>query len=78
MNIHIREYTSDDANAVMQIWNQVVDDGVAFPQEEDLTEDTADVFFKQQTYTGVAQDQESGFHMPDGAYEDIILFYHKI
>ncbi|MGN0362659.1 MAG: GNAT family N-acetyltransferase [Bilifractor sp.] len=60
MNIQIREYSSDDMDAVMQIWNQVVEDGVAFPQEEDLTEDNADTFFKQQTYTGVAQNQDSG------------------
>ena len=39
MNIKIREYTTEDAKAASEIWNQVVDDGVAFPQEEDLTED---------------------------------------
>ena len=37
MNINIREYTTEDAVAASEIWNQVVDDGVAFPQEEDLT-----------------------------------------
>ena len=37
MNIKIREYTTEDAKAASEIWNQVVDDGVAFPQEEDLT-----------------------------------------
>ena len=60
MDIRIREYTDDDADAVMRIWNQVVDDGVAFPQEDDLTEEDANAFFQQQTYTGVAQDQDSG------------------
>lgn len=37
MNINIREYTTEHAVAASEIWNQVVDDGVAFPQEEDLT-----------------------------------------
>lgn len=32
----------------------------AFPQEEPLTEDHADAFFSQQTYTGVAEDEVSG------------------
>lgn len=31
-----------------------VEDGVAFPQEENLTEETGDAFFKEQTYTGIA------------------------
>lgn len=52
MNIKIREYTTEDAKASSEIWNQVVDDGVAFPQEEDLTEESGDAFFKEQTYTG--------------------------
>ena len=163
MDIQIREYTSDDVDAVMQIWNQVVEDGVAFPQENKLTKEEADAFFRRQTYTGVAEDNNSkeiagiyilhpnnvgrcghicnasyavrkdirgehigeqlvkdclrvahekgfrilqfnavvannihaihlyerlgfirigtvagGFHMPDGTYEDIILFYHTV
>lgn len=163
MNIMIREYADNDADAVMRIWNQVVEDGVAFPQENDLTKENAGSFFRQQTYTGVAQDLdngeivgmyilhpnnvgrcghicnasyavrkdirgehigeklvkdclrmahekgfrilqfnavvannihaihlyerlgftrigtvEGGYHMPDGTYEDIILFYHKV
>ena len=45
MNINIREYTTEDAVAASEIWNQVVDDGVAFPQEEDLTPGSGDAFF---------------------------------
>ena len=59
MNVKIREYKKADADAVMKIWNQVVENGVAFPQEEPLTEDNADTFFRQQTYTGVAEDKDS-------------------
>ncbi|WP_448782724.1 hypothetical protein [Blautia sp.] len=54
MNIVIREYQSEDATAAITIWNQVVEDGIAFPQEENLTEETGDAFFKEQTYTGIA------------------------
>lgn len=60
MDLQIREYTDDDRDAVMHIWNQVVEDGVAFPQENELTKGDADAFFKQQSYTGVAQDLDSG------------------
>lgn len=60
MNIKIREYSSDDMVPIMKIWNQVVDDGVAFPQEEDLTLRDTDEFFKGQTFTGVAEDIDSG------------------
>ena len=60
MNIKLREYTSRDVAAACEIWNQVVDDGVAFPQEEDLTEESGDVFFKEQTYTGIAENEDTG------------------
>ena len=54
MSIVIREYQTKDVTAAITIWNQVVEDGVAFPQEENLTEETGDVFFKEQTYTAVS------------------------
>jgi len=60
VDVRIREYTEADMDAVRKIWNQVVYDGVAFPQEEGLTEENANDFFCQQTYTGVAEDENSG------------------
>ena len=60
MNINIREYMAADAKSASKIWNQVVDDGVAFPQEEDLSPEEGDAFFKEQTYTGIAENAESG------------------
>lgn len=30
MNIEIREYTQDDVKDMIEIWNEVVEDGVAF------------------------------------------------
>lgn len=59
MNIVIREYTASDVKDAIVIWNQVVEDGVAFPQEENLTEESGDAFFKEQRYTGIAQDMDT-------------------
>lgn len=39
MNIQVRAYTEKDLPDMIRIWNEVVEDGVAFPQEEFLTED---------------------------------------
>ncbi len=44
----------------MEIWNEVVREGVAFPQVEELTEQEAHEFFVSQSYTGVAEDSETG------------------
>ena len=44
----------------MNIWNEVVIEGIAFPQVEELTEQEADDFFISQSYTGVAEDSETG------------------
>ena len=60
MKIRIREYTKEDVEEAVKIWNQVVEDGVAFPQEENLTKESGDAFFKEQTYTGVAENGETG------------------
>lgn len=52
----VRKYTENDIPAMIKIWNQVVEDGIAFPQEELLTEQTGREFFSQQTYCAVAED----------------------
>lgn len=57
-NIVVRKYSADDIPAMKDIWNEVVDEGVAFPQEEDLTNESAKEFFNQQTYCGVAVDED--------------------
>ena len=59
MNIETRAYTTDDMSSMTRIWNQVVEDGIAFPQEEFLTEKTGNAFFSAQTYCAVAEDCES-------------------
>ena len=60
MRIRVREYTKEDVEEAVKIWNQVVEDGVAFPQEKNLTKESGDAFFKEQTYTGVAENEETG------------------
>ncbi|MBQ6505319.1 MAG: GNAT family N-acetyltransferase [Flexilinea sp.] len=51
----VRQYNSDDLEEMIAIWNEVVDEGVAFPQEEFLDPDSGAVFFASQSYTGVAE-----------------------
>lgn len=60
MNIEIKEYTKNNLKTTIQIWNEVVEDGVAFPQEELLTEESGKEFFRAQTYSTVAKNKESG------------------
>lgn len=58
--ITIRKYSTQDAADAMDIWNEVVREGIAFPQDEELTEQTADEFFRSQSHTGIAEDDETG------------------
>ena len=53
----IREYTEKDMEDMIRIWNEVVIDGLAFPQEECLDGETGSAFFSSQSYTGVAEDE---------------------
>lgn len=52
----IREYTQNDISDMIRIWNEVVEEGIAFPQEECLTMETGRAFFASQSYTGVAEE----------------------
>ena len=53
----IRKYEKEDLPEMIRIWNEVVEDGVAFPQEELLAEKTGKVFFAGQSYCGVAEEE---------------------
>lgn len=59
MKIQIREYTEEDLDDMTRIWNEVVEDGIAFPQEDRLTVESGRDFFKDQTYCGVAEDVDT-------------------
>lgn len=54
MNITVRTYQDSDVSAMVRIWNEVVEEGLAFPQEENLTEETGRAFFREQTHCGVS------------------------
>ena len=54
MNITIRSFAIEDAREAAAIWNRVVEDGVAFPQEECLDLEGAREFFAAQSRSAVA------------------------
>lgn len=60
MNVQIRKYEEKDLAQMIQIWNQVVEDGIAFPQEELLDDNTGKDFFASQTYSAVAEEIQTG------------------
>lgn len=51
----VRPYTPADIPAMMEIWNEVVREGVAFPQLDELTYEAAEAFFAEQSHCGVAE-----------------------
>lgn len=59
MNIRIREYTETDIFQMIEVWNEVVDSGIAFPQIDKLTENAARDFFFEQSFTGVAESEDT-------------------
>ena len=56
MNIKVRKYTDIDLPKMIMIWNEVVEEGIAFPQVDLLNEYTGKDFFASQSYCGVAED----------------------
>lgn len=57
MEIFIRKYQNSDITDMIRIWNEIVEEGVAFPQEDLLNEATGRDFFASQTYCGVAHNE---------------------
>ena len=59
--VEIHKFTNEDIAAMTEIWNEVVRDGVAFPQMEELRQDdgSAKKFFSAQSYCAVAADSDS-------------------
>ena len=58
--LEIEEYSTKYISDAVEIWNDIVEDGVAFPQTELLNSQTGDEFFKSQSFTGIAIDADSG------------------
>ena len=65
MKIICTPYTSDNKAQVTAIWNDIVRDANAFPQEVPFTEEEGDAFFRSQTATAVAYAGEeiAGFYI---------------
>lgn len=59
MEVEIREYSPKDVLSAVEIWNEVVEAGTAFPQLELLDVKTGDEFFHSQSFTGIAVDENS-------------------
>lgn len=59
MDIVIRKFKDEDIPKMVIIWNDVVHEGIAFPQEEKLNLETVKDFFKSQSYCGVAVSAEN-------------------
>lgn len=60
MDIIVRPYEDRDIPEMISIWNQVVLDGEAFPQENCLDQAAGKAFFEEQSLTAVAEDKASG------------------
>lgn len=60
MNITIKPYDSSNIKEAIAIWNEVVEEGVAFPQKEPLTEKSGHSFFTEQSFTGIAVNEDNG------------------
>ena len=59
--MEVREYTQNDLPKIIEIWNEVVEEGVAFPQEDFLDMESGAEFFASQSYTGVAKEDGKVF-----------------
>ena len=58
--LKIEAYNEKYINEAIAIWNDIVEDGIAFPQNETLDAQTGNAFFKSQSFTGIAINADSG------------------
>lgn len=56
MGVVVRAYKTDDLDTMREIWNSIVEEGNSFPQENMLDLQEAGIFFAEQSYTAVAED----------------------
>lgn len=54
--MEVRKYTDQDLTEIIRIWNEVVEEGIAFPQEDILNIESGTEFFASQSYSGVAEE----------------------
>lgn len=55
--MEIRRFEDRDIEQAREIWNEVVRDGVAFPQMEELDRESGLDFFHSQSFTGVCEEK---------------------
>lgn len=55
MELTVRQFKKEDVKEMTGIWNQVVDEANAFPQEKPFSFEEAEVFFRGQSHTAVAE-----------------------
>lgn len=55
MALTIDKYNEEDLPALVDIWNEVVEDGVAFPQKDTLTLESGKEFFGRQDFVAAAK-----------------------
>ena len=60
MSFAVIPYSPEHIEACLAIWNEVVRDGIAFPQEDELTVESGHAFVSMQTFTGLARHGETG------------------
>ena len=53
--VTVREYGEKDLGSMISIWNEIVEEGIAFPQEDFLDGETGKAFFASQSSCGVAE-----------------------
>lgn len=58
--IEIKACREEHLPEMIRIWNEVVEEGIAFPQEELLDARTGKEFFEQQTYNAAAVNADTG------------------
>ncbi len=49
MDIKVRKFEDNDIKSMIDIWNEVVEEGIAFPQLDSLNEKTGLEFFSSQS-----------------------------
>lgn len=59
MGYIVRRYEEKDLPELIDIWNGVIEDGIAFPQLEFLNSESGNRHFLSQTYTGVAVNEDT-------------------
>lgn len=61
----VRAYQPEDLPAMIALWNEIVEEGNAFPQEDFLTTQSGEAFFRAQSWSAVAEGEDGAV---DGLY----------